>query len=120
MAEGGGGGAGGEGGGARGGSGSRGRAAGEGGGARGGPGGEGGGAETPEAPAEAAPPFQPAPKITGFRDHALQQIQSRDGGVGVNDNALQDAFEHPVKSPQYVPDQYGGTYKYVGKTRQCA
>jgi len=74
----------------------------------------------PEAPAEAAPPFQPAPKITGFRDHALQQIQSRDGGVGVNDNALQDAFEHPVKSPQYVPDQYGGTYKYVGKTRQCA
>jgi hypothetical protein len=28
---------------------------------------------------------------------------------------VQDAVEHPIEPPQYAPDQYGGSYTYVGK-----
>jgi hypothetical protein len=28
---------------------------------------------------------------------------------------MQDAVEHPIGPPEYSPDQYGGSYTYVGK-----
>ncbi len=60
------------------------------------------------------PPFPPPEEITGTTEHAEQQIAGRDGH-GVNDAAIQDAVENPVKEPKYRPDQYGGSYRYTGK-----
>lgn len=48
-------------------------------------------------------------------EHGADRVNSRDGGHGVSDSALQDAVEHPIGPPQFVPDQYGGRYEYVGK-----
>lgn len=61
------------------------------------------------------PPFQPPRDITGYRDHAKEQMLGRNGGRGVNDEAAQDAFDNPIKPPQFRPDKYGGSYRYYGK-----
>jgi uncharacterized protein YukE len=60
------------------------------------------------------PPFPPPKEITGTTEHAEEQIAGRDGH-GVNDQAVQDAVDHPTKPPQYRPDRYGGAYRYVGR-----
>jgi hypothetical protein len=60
------------------------------------------------------PPFEAPKEINGRTDHGDQQIQTRDGH-GVNDNAVNDAVTNPTKPPKYVPDKYGGSYRYVGK-----
>lgn len=60
------------------------------------------------------PPFEAPDEITGRTDHGEQQIQTRDGH-GVNDEAVNDAVQNPTKPPRYIPDKYGGTYRYVGK-----
>jgi hypothetical protein len=60
------------------------------------------------------PPFEAPKEITGRTDHGEQQIQTRDGH-GVNDQAVNDAVTNPTKPPKYVPDKYGGSYRYVGK-----
>ena len=52
--------------------------------------------------------------ITSYSDHAVTQISSRDGGIGVSQAAVNDAFVNPV-SIQYVPSKYGPTFKYIGK-----
>lgn len=28
---------------------------------------------------------------------------------------MQDAVAHPIEPPQFMPDQYGGTWRYIGK-----
>lgn len=68
--------------------------------------------EDPTHPGTAEPPFPPPGQSSGRTDHG--EIQGRDGH-GVNDNALQDAVEHPVQPPKFRPDQYGGTWQYIGK-----
>lgn len=52
--------------------------------------------------------------ITSYSDHAIAQIVGRDGGIGVSQAAVNDAFTNPVQI-QYVPSQYGPTFKYVGQ-----
>lgn len=72
----------------------------------------------PEAPAE-TPPFPPPKQITGLTDHGEQQVMSRDGH-GVNERALQDAVNNPIGPPKFKPDQYGGSYLYIGKDATVA
>lgn len=60
------------------------------------------------------PPFEAPKEISGRTAHGEQQIQGRDGH-GVNDDAVNDAVANPTKPPQYIPDKYGGVYRYVGK-----
>jgi hypothetical protein len=75
-----------------------------GGGFGGGEGGEGGVEPVPAAP----------PRITGLTSHGADQVATRDGH-GVSDGALQSAVTAPSAPPTFSPDQYGGTYTYVGK-----
>jgi hypothetical protein len=75
--------------------------------------------QAPQAPKE-EPSFPPPTEIRGFRDHGLEQVTGRDGGVGVNQAALQDAVEHPLSPPVFRPDQYGGTYTYIGKNARVS
>jgi hypothetical protein len=70
--------------------------------------------EDPGRPATPDPPFPPPRQINGLTEHGAQRVEGRDGH-GVNDNALQDAVSNPTKPPQFVPDQYGGTWRYDGK-----
>lgn len=70
--------------------------------------------EDPAHPGTAEPPFPPPTQINGFTEHGAQRVEGRDGH-GVNDNALQDAVQHPIGPPAYASDQYGGNYTYVGK-----
>jgi hypothetical protein len=65
------------------------------------------------------PPFEAPKEITGRTDHGEQQIQVRDGH-GVNDDAVNDAVANPTEPPTYVPDKYGGTYRYVGKNAEVS
>ena len=60
------------------------------------------------------PPFPAPPAITGRTAHGEVQIQERDGH-GVSDEAIEDAVADAEKPPTYKPDQYGGTYEYVGR-----
>jgi hypothetical protein len=63
------------------------------------------------------PFFEALKEITGrteHGEHGEQQSQPRDGH-GVNDTAVNDAVANPTKPPRYVPDKYGGTYRYVHK-----
>ena len=52
--------------------------------------------------------------ITSYSDHAVRQIGGRDGGIGVSQAAVNDAFANPVII-QYIPNQYGPTFKYIVK-----
>ncbi|OBI48089.1 hypothetical protein A5707_18425 [Mycobacterium kyorinense] len=70
--------------------------------------------EAPAHPEQAPPPFPPPQHMTGLTEHGAQRINGRDSH-GVNDSALGDAVKHPIGPPQYAPDQYGGSYTYVGK-----
>ncbi|HEX3780430.1 MAG TPA: hypothetical protein VHX38_12235 [Pseudonocardiaceae bacterium] len=60
------------------------------------------------------PPFEAPKEITGRTEHGEQQVQTRDGH-GVNDEAVNDAVANPTEPPRYIPDKYGGTYRYTGK-----
>jgi hypothetical protein len=60
------------------------------------------------------PPFEAPKEVSGRTAHGEQQIQGRDGH-GVNDDAVDDAVANPTKAPKYIPDKYGGVYRYVGK-----
>jgi filamentous hemagglutinin len=52
--------------------------------------------------------------ITGYSNHAIAQIAGRDGGIGVNQAAVNDAFSNPT-AVQYVPSSLGPTFKYIGQ-----
>ena len=49
--------------------------------------------------------------ITGYTKHGLAQAIGRDGGKGVNPQAILDA----VKNPQQIIHQAGETIKYIGE-----
>jgi hypothetical protein len=49
----------------------------------------------------------------GYTDHVLEQIASRDGGIGVSQGALLDAWANPVKI-NYVPSKWGPTFLLTG------
>jgi filamentous hemagglutinin len=51
--------------------------------------------------------------ITGYSSHALEQIAGRDGGIGVSQSALNNAWSNPLKI-EYVPSKYGPTFRYTG------
>ncbi|MFT3848682.1 MAG: RHS repeat-associated core domain-containing protein [Propionivibrio sp.] len=53
-------------------------------------------------------------EITSYSEHAIQQIAGRDGGIGVNQTAIDSAFNSPVNI-QYAPSQYGPTFRYIGQ-----
>jgi hypothetical protein len=66
-------------------------------------------------PATTEPPFPPPKQINGYTAHGGESVDDRDGH-GVNDDALQDAVEHPLSPPSYQVDQQGrGAYLYQGK-----
>ncbi|MGC1151776.1 hypothetical protein, partial [Mycobacterium sp.] len=70
--------------------------------------------EDPGRPATPGSPFPPPRQINGLTEHGAQRVDGRDGH-GVNDNVMQDAVRNPAEPPQFVPDQYGGTWRYDGK-----
>jgi hypothetical protein len=51
-----------------------------------------------------------AGKLTGYTEHGLMQVISRDAGRGVHPAAILDAVRNPTK----IIKQAGGTTKYVG------
>jgi hypothetical protein len=77
------------------------------------------GAQEPTGATQETPPFPPPREISGYTEHGAEQVSGRDGH-GVNDSALRDAVTNPIGPPEFVPDQYGGTYKYVGKNATVA
>jgi len=64
--------------------------------------------------AEQAAGVRAPTKITSYSQHALEQIAGRDGGIGVNKSAMDDAWSRPLKI-EYVPSKYGPTFRYTGK-----
>jgi hypothetical protein len=64
--------------------------------------------------AEEAAGAQAPTSISSYSNHALQQIAGRDGGIGVSQAAVDDAFANPT-AIQYVPSTYGPTFKYIGQ-----
>jgi len=58
-----------------------------------------------------------APKsINGYTRHAEEQIAERDGGIGVRRDALEDAFNNPVRDVECVVDDHGRvSYRYTGE-----
>lgn len=72
------------------------------------------GEETAQHPETAEPPFPPPQHVNGLTEHGAQRVYGREGH-GVSDDALQDAVRNPTRPPKFVPDQYGGTWRYDGK-----
>jgi hypothetical protein len=70
--------------------------------------------EDPGHTATSEPLFPPPGQINGLTEHGAQRVDGRDGH-GVNDSAMQDAVNNPIEPPQFIPDQYGGTWRYIGK-----
>jgi filamentous hemagglutinin len=64
--------------------------------------------------AEEAAGVQAPTSISSYSTHALQQIAGRDGGIGVSQAAVDDAFANPT-AIQYVPSTYGPIFKYIGQ-----
>ncbi|MYN40409.1 hypothetical protein GTP55_13600 [Duganella sp. FT109W] len=52
--------------------------------------------------------------ITEYSEHALQQIAGRDGGIGVSQSALEDAFANPTNI-KFAPSKYGPTFQFIGQ-----
>ena len=64
--------------------------------------------------AEQAAGIRAPASITSYSNHANGRIAGRDGGIGVNQVAVDDAFANPI-AIQYAPSTFGPTFKYVGK-----
>lgn len=58
-------------------------------------------------------------RISSYSDHALEQIAGRDGGIGVRQSAIDDAFANPVNI-KYQPSKYGPTFQFVGRNATTA
>ncbi|MDR2341600.1 MAG: hypothetical protein LBD84_00970, partial [Campylobacteraceae bacterium] len=52
-------------------------------------------------------------QITSYSQHATEQIAKRDGGKGVSQIAIDDAWSNPLQI-EYVSTQYGATFRYTG------
>jgi hypothetical protein len=63
-----------------------------------------------------------APKaITGYTKHAEDQIAGRDRGIGVSREALEDAFQSPVRDVGKIVDEQGRvSYLYTGENATVA
>jgi hypothetical protein len=73
------------------------------------------GEEPAHHPGTAEPPFPPPQQINGYTGHGRQSVDDHDGH-GVNDEALQDAVQHPLSPPSYQINEQGkGAYLYQGK-----
>jgi hypothetical protein len=73
------------------------------------------GEEPAQHPETAEPPFRPPQQINGYTGHGRQSVDDHDGH-GVNDDALQDAVQHPLSPPSYQINEQGkGAYLYQGK-----
>jgi hypothetical protein len=73
------------------------------------------GEEPAHHPQPAEPPFPPPQQINGYTGHGRQSVDDHDGH-GVNDEALQDAVQHPLSPPSYQINEQGkGAYLYQGK-----
>jgi hypothetical protein len=73
------------------------------------------GEEPAQHPEAGEPPFPPPQQINGYTGHGRQSVDDHDGH-GVNDDALQDAVEHPLSPPSYQINEQGkGAYLYQGK-----
>jgi hypothetical protein len=73
------------------------------------------GEEPAHHPQSAEPPFPPPQQINGYTGHGRQSVDEHDGH-GVNDEALQDAVQHPLSPPSYQINEQGkGAYLYQGK-----
>jgi hypothetical protein len=51
--------------------------------------------------------------ISNWSDHILDQIAGRDGGLGVSQNAIEDAFNSP-NAIEYSLSRYGPTFRFTG------
>jgi hypothetical protein len=69
-------------------------------------------------PGTAEPPFPPPQQINGLTEHGAQRVNGRDGH-GVNDNAVQDAVNDPIKPPPFIPDSTAGRGDTMAKTQRC-
>jgi hypothetical protein len=66
-------------------------------------------------PETAAPPFPPPKQINGYTGHGRRSVDEHDDH-GVNDDALQDAVEHPLSPPRYQINEPGKeAYLYQGR-----
>lgn len=63
----------------------------------------------------AHPDGAPPTRITGYSRHAEEQIAGRDGGIGVNRAALEDAFNNPQAVTRRVDSEGRISYRYKGK-----
>ena len=63
--------------------------------------------------AEGPAPGPPPTEITGMTKHGEEQAETRNGGHGVNDEAMRDAVQNPVEEPWY--DVARRTYTYNGR-----
>jgi filamentous hemagglutinin len=50
----------------------------------------------------------------GYTDHGLKQVLGRDGGLGVADKAVLNAFNNPVSIVGQT-GKYGGAFKMTGQ-----
>ncbi len=64
-----------------------------------------------EAPGDVRCPPSGGGKITGWTNHGLEQAETRDGGRGVSDAAIDDAVANPIGTKS----QSGGRTRYTGK-----
>jgi hypothetical protein len=66
-------------------------------------------------PETSEPPFPPPEQINGYTGHGRRSVDDHDGH-GVNDDALQDAVEHPLSPPRYQVNEQGkAAYLYEGR-----
>lgn len=64
--------------------------------------------------AEQAAGVRAPTRIESWSNHVLKQIAGRDGGIGIQRSALEDAFENPYEI-RYASSKYGPTFQYVGR-----
>lgn len=66
-------------------------------------------------PKVSKPPDSPE-SISGYTKHAEERIAGRDGGIGVNRDALEDAFANPIKDVERLVDEQGRvSFRYTGE-----
>lgn len=63
--------------------------------------------------AEQAAGAQAPTSISNWSIHVLEQIAGRDGGIGVSQSALEDAFANP-NAIEYGRSPYGPTFRFTG------
>jgi RHS repeat-associated protein len=64
--------------------------------------------------AEQAAGIRMPDKVLDLSDHMIKQIASRDGGIGIDRAAINDAWNNPLKI-EYAPDKYGAAFKITGR-----